>query len=136
MTVSRIIIHKNWDKNFVANDLALFKTNRPIKFAIEYSSGSFLINSVCLPQYSDELPDHAEIAGWGKTGEKEPLSSFLKKLIVPKVSNHICNRKYRKNGEVTEQMICYGGMGGADSCMVCMSYSIFMVFFSMNINFK
>jgi trypsin len=55
-------------------------------------------------------------AGWGLTQERgDELPQVLRKVVVPFVTQEICNRSYP--GEITDRMICAGfEEGGKDSC--------------------
>lgn len=118
MSVIEAIVHEKWNRNKNANDIALLRTTRPIKYSIDSESGNYSINSICLPMANSEPKGKATLAGWGKLGEKIPASHFLQKVDLPKFSLNQCIENYRGQAEVNYNMICYGGRGGQDSCMV------------------
>lgn len=61
----------------------------------------------------------AIVAGWGRTEERKPPSSSLRKVAVPIISREECfNSGYAKN-RITENMICAGYADGKkDACQV------------------
>jgi hypothetical protein len=118
MSVIEAIVHEKWNRNKNANDIALLRTTRPIKYSIDLESGNYSINSICLPIANSEPKGKATLAGWGQLGEEKPASDFLQKVDLPKFSLNQCIESYRGHAEVNYNMICYGGRGGQDSCMV------------------
>jgi len=118
ISVKKAIVHEGWDKELNSNDIALFRTSRRIRYTIDSNTGNFSINSVCLPTPKQEPKGKAILSGWGQLGVKLPASDILQKLEVPIYSRDKCIRNYKKHAVVTNNMICFGGEGGQDSCMV------------------
>ena len=119
--VSQIIIHEGWDRKTSANDIALYKTDRPIKYRIVEQTGQYIVNSICLPKKSYTEPNFAILAGWGQIGANSRQSNKLQKLQVPKFAWSQCRDNYEKLAIVDDNMLCYGGEGDKDSCYVSLA---------------
>ena len=129
MKVAKIIVHHLWDKNINTNDIALYKTEHPIRYSIEEQSGRYLVNSVCLPHKYFLEPDFAIVTGWGQMGADTEITLRLQKVTVPKFPIVNCRVHYQFLGTVTDDMFCYGGEGEKDSCLVRMNYQLFLILF-------
>ena len=114
--VAQIIVHEAWDRKSNDNDIALYKTDRPIRYKIAEESGKFLVNSICLPRESYTDPDFATVAGWGRVAANKQYMTALQKAIVPKFNLIDCLNNYQE--KITDKVICYGGGGDKDSCDV------------------
>ena len=121
MKVSEIIVHEHWDREININDIALYKTERPIRYSIDEQSGRYLINSVCLPRKEDIAPEFAVVVGWGQMEANSEITSELQKALVPIFPFKECQLNYQHLGEVNKNMFCYGGEGELDSCLVRMT---------------
>ncbi|CAG2170896.1 unnamed protein product [Oppiella nova] len=115
--VAKIIVHERWDRENNLNDIALYKTDVPIKYMINERTGRYQINSICLPRADHEMPDEALIAGWGQTSKDSYTSQVIQKLVVPLYPTDQCRLNYQNIGDITQNMVCFGGQGGRDSCM-------------------
>lgn len=124
--VSKIIVHEGWNRDTNLNDIALYKTDRPIKFEIDEKTGQYVINSICLPRDSYSEPNFGIVAGWGQFGEKTKQMMALQKLIVPRFDWQTCKNNYQELGIVDYNMFCYGGEGGRDSCLVSHRWTSFV----------
>ena len=129
MKVSEIIVHERWDKEKSLNDIALYKTQNPIKFTVD--GERYLVNSICLPQETDGEPPFALIIGWGQQSAEGNSVLKLQKALLPLYSKAKCKKNYETLGSVTDNQFCYGGGGDLDSCSVCFCYFIqdYSVFF-------
>jgi secreted trypsin-like serine protease len=55
--------------------------------------------------------------GWGTLSEGGASPNDLRQVVVPVLSNQVCNRPVSYNGTITKRMICAGLLdGGKDSC--------------------
>uniref|UniRef100_A0A3P9MKG8 Peptidase S1 domain-containing protein n=1 Tax=Oryzias latipes TaxID=8090 RepID=A0A3P9MKG8_ORYLA len=104
-TVSRIIVHPNYNSPLNDNDVALLKLTSPVTF-------NDYISPVCLAAQGSDFPGGttAWVTGFGtlSSGGQEVT------LSVPVVNNTQCNSSY---GIITSNMICAGlTEGGKDSC--------------------
>ncbi|XP_054165140.1 plasma kallikrein-like [Oppia nitens] len=112
----------NNDDNYA--DIALIKLDRPLRYRKIY--GYYLVNSVCLPNISDNFysTTYATLSGWGQYRYRDPIygawvykeTKILHKVDgMPIVSEKACRQHYRDsqfnlsryitNGSV----VCSGG---------------------------
>uniref|UniRef100_A0A3P9LD91 Peptidase S1 domain-containing protein n=1 Tax=Oryzias latipes TaxID=8090 RepID=A0A3P9LD91_ORYLA len=113
-TVSRIIVHPNYNSPLNDNDVALLKLTSPVTF-------NDYISPVCLAAQGSDFPGGttAWVTGFGtlSSGGQEvtcSAPSTLQEVSVPVVNNTQCNSSY---GIITSNMICAGlTEGGKDSC--------------------
>uniref|UniRef100_A0A3P9J6H3 Peptidase S1 domain-containing protein n=1 Tax=Oryzias latipes TaxID=8090 RepID=A0A3P9J6H3_ORYLA len=114
LSVSKIIVHPNYDSRTNNNDLTLLKLASPVTF-------NDYIRPVCLAAAGSDFPGGTSswVTGFGtlSSGDDQrirPLASTLQEVNIPIVSNTQCNSAY---GGITNQMICAGlTTGGLDSC--------------------
>ena len=115
----QIIVHEEWDRVNNYNDIALYKTDRPIRYRIDEKSRQFIVNNICLPDPGqDDFPYEAVIAGWGRPDADEKEVAILRKGFVPIFPWVQCKENYKRIGDIDKNMVCYGGEGDVDSCMV------------------
>ncbi|XP_021966516.1 trypsin-1 isoform X2 [Folsomia candida] len=111
--VEEIIMHAEYDRNKIKNDIALLKLSQPVDIVNT-------IRPVCLPADSSESYDNekAIVAGWGATEQGGSVSSTLQKVVVPIIPNKVCNWRTLYLGQITDTQICAGELssGGKDSC--------------------
>ncbi|XP_035853266.1 testisin-like isoform X2 [Sander lucioperca] len=105
-TVSKIIIHPDYNNVPFNNDIALMKLSSPVNFT-DY------IRPVCLAsnfsQFHNSTPCWA--TGWGTLGKDEPLVAFdsLQEVQIPVIGNKQCSCDYLPEGlNITDKMICAG----------------------------
>ncbi|XP_038158952.1 transmembrane protease serine 9-like [Cyprinodon tularosa] len=116
-TVTRIIIHPEYNKPRFNNDIALLKMSEPVVF-------SNYISPVCLAAFNSTFNngEDAWVTGWGKIGFHEPLPSPGKLLEVDAkiVGTPQCNCDYSNTDvdSITDNMICAGFReGGKGTCL-------------------
>ncbi|XP_021958690.1 trypsin-1 isoform X1 [Folsomia candida] len=111
--VEEIIMHQDYDRNKIKNDIALLKLAQPVDIVNT-------IRPVCLPADGSESYDNekAIVAGWGATEQGGSVSSTLQKVVVPIIPNKVCNWRTLYLGQITDTQICAGELssGGKDSC--------------------
>jgi transmembrane serine protease 3 len=111
----RTIYHPQYDPDTTANDIAIIKLEKPIKF-------SSTVQPACLPAVGEVVPDNvqATVAGWGLTREGgADTSNILMQVGVPTIGNHDCDSQYRSQRIKIDQsqMLCAGyKQGGKDAC--------------------
>ncbi|XP_078088504.1 coagulation factor VII-like [Mustelus asterias] len=111
--VSRMIIHKNYNKITIDNDIALLKLDVPVVLD-DYAV------PVCLPEPSFVLRQLRQIrfstvSGWGRRLEDGIVASTLQKLQVPRVRTSVCRQT--TDNIITENMFCAGYLTEMrDSC--------------------
>ncbi|KAF5299444.1 hypothetical protein FQR65_LT01024 [Abscondita terminalis] len=76
--IKNVFAHKLFDKATYNNDIAILEIDTPLFFDAR-------IQPACLPSsaLTDYTGQFAVVAGWGRTGEKEEVSTILKKVVVP-----------------------------------------------------
>ncbi|KAF2365068.1 Serine proteases trypsin domain [Trinorchestia longiramus] len=106
-TVVRIVIHEDFHRNTMINDISLLFFEKPLEFN-SYVSG------VTLPAQFEEFSGDALISGWGTLELGGDTPNILQKVTVPIVSDASCRKSYGA-GEIADSMIC-AGEEGKDSC--------------------
>ncbi|XP_072312155.1 polyserase-2-like [Eucyclogobius newberryi] len=112
-SVSKIILHPNYDSFTSDNDVALLRLSSAVTF-------SDYIRPVCLAATDSVFNSGTDswVTGWGSIREGEPLPfpETLQEVEVPVVGNRQCNC-LNGVGTITDNMICAGLLaGGKDSC--------------------
>ncbi|XP_036971411.1 proproteinase E-like [Acanthopagrus latus] len=104
--VLRIIVHPNWDIDFVAdgNDLALLKLD---KSPIMNDS----VGVACLPAAGEILAHGTScyISGWGNLYTHGPMPDKLQQALLPVVEHSVCTQSDWWGGTVKSTMVCAGG---------------------------
>jgi len=100
--VEKPIVHEEYDKIRVINDIALLKLQDPVDFNKHPN-----IRPICLPSNSREnyAGSRAIVAGWGMTGEHEDVSDVLLEANVTVISDNECRRIYSGNN-IHDSVIC------------------------------
>ncbi|XP_066304568.1 enteropeptidase-like [Branchiostoma lanceolatum] len=111
-SLSRVIVHEEYDDNAINKDLTLLKLSRPATL------GQY-IHIACLPEHAADDPPAGTTCvttGWGDT-QGTGDDHQLKQARVPLVSNEECNRAGSYDGEISQYMMCAGFQeGGHDAC--------------------
>ncbi|XP_059482693.1 trypsin-1-like [Neocloeon triangulifer] len=109
-SVAKIIHHNKYNPSTFNNDIALLRMDKevPIK-------GNLL--PACMPTPGKRFTNEdALVTGWGKTAENRPVSTVLREVTVPIMSNSKC-QSYYGTSQITDNMLCAGFKeGGRDSC--------------------
>lgn len=111
--IRTIIRHRNYGSGGTYNnDIALLKLDQDINLA-------GIIRPVCLPTVGRSFTGYNGIAvGWGATQEHGQVTSKLREVEVPILSNIAC-RRTGYGTKITDNMLCAGFLqGGKDSCQV------------------
>merc|ERR1719430_1188926 len=100
--VEKYIVHEQYDKHKLRNDIALLKLQDPVDFNKHPN-----IRPICLPSNSREnyAGSRAIIAGWGDTGEHEDYSEVLLEANVTVISDNECRRIFSGNN-IHDSVIC------------------------------
>lgn len=115
--VAEIIIHENYYKGGLFNDIALLILATPVDL-IEN------VNTACLPP-QDFLFDGSRCfaSGWGKDlwGKEGKYQVILKKIDLPIIPRQPCTEKLRltrlgHHFNLHQSFICAGGERGKDTC--------------------
>ncbi|MEM8859980.1 MAG: serine protease [Chloroflexota bacterium] len=110
--VSQVISHPNYDSFSFNNDIALLRLSTPITVSCSVNTIGYATSSDSATFAAGNL---ATVTGWGATSEGGSVTSGLREVDVPIVSNSVCNSVY--GNSITGNMICAGFSGGGkDSC--------------------
>lgn len=111
MSLSRKIVHPDYDSSQLSFDVAILELKTPLVFSEK-------VNKIDLPS-EEELAENTTVVvtGYGVTDVKKSRRR-LQVVEVPIVSREKCRNAY--GAVVTDDMICAGklGVGGQDSCYV------------------
>jgi len=107
--VDKVIVHEQYTRKPLVNDIALLKLQDPVDFNKHPN-----IRPICLPSNSREnyAGSRAIVAGWGKTGEKEGNSDVLLEANVTVISDKECRRIYSGNN-IHDSVICVKTTGSS-----------------------
>lgn len=113
-TISRLIIHAQYNDDTSQNDIAVLHFVAPLTFGPT-------VQAVRLPRPNTLVPYGrlANVTGWGLTrfGDNTSASQRLMLVSKPLVTNAVCNAASSYNGRITPDMICAGfPQGGRDAC--------------------
>lgn len=116
MLVEEVIIHDNYHRTSLKNDIALL-------FLSKSYQASANINTICLSDPDLKIiEDRCIVSGWGKTAfKKGSYSSILRKIEVPIVDRQRCLNTLRSTElgpvyRLHESIMCAGGEKGRDAC--------------------
>jgi len=87
--VDKVIVHEQYTRKPLVNDIALLKLQDPVDFNKHPN-----IRPICLPSNNSEnyAGSRSIIAGWGRTGEHEDVSEVLLEANVTVLSDAECKR--------------------------------------------
>ena len=103
--VEQIIIHEDYNKRTIDNDIALLKLEDPI----DCSEG---VGPICLPEEfttEDYKDTTAWYTGWGTTAYGGDSSNMLQEVEIPVKTTEECKKIFDVNNmgnRITENMIC------------------------------
>ncbi|KAG6459175.1 hypothetical protein O3G_MSEX011240 [Manduca sexta] len=116
--VSRIVVHKDFNKGNLFYDVALLFLNSPMDLAPN-------VGLACLPKARERATAGTRCfaSGWGKDkfGKDGRYQVILKKIEVPVVDRNTCRDQLRKTRlgryfELHSSFMCAGGEPGRDTC--------------------
>ncbi|XP_067004599.2 phenoloxidase-activating factor 2 [Anabrus simplex] len=115
--VSRIILHPNFTKGSLFNDMALLELESPFQEAIN-------VGIVCLPEPGALFDRQRCLAtGWGRDafGREGKVQTTLRKVDLPIVESSTCQSSLRTTRlgiffRLNKSFICAGGEGEKDTC--------------------
>jgi len=112
--ISRSITHINFDKTSYEYDIAVLKMSS----AVDFKPNAI---PICLPQNNDKLVGKTgSVTGWGRRSEYGQISTILREVQLPIISNKQCMSMYRSSGQnewIPNIFLCAGtARGGRDSC--------------------
>jgi len=102
------------DYGNIFNDVAILKLEKPLKFNDN-------VQPICLPKSGIKLKNGQMfvVAGWGDLKEDAQTgSNVVRQLVVPKISDKVCDSYEFYNGALTRgtEFCCGYAAGGKDSC--------------------
>ncbi|XP_066430964.1 chymotrypsin-like elastase family member 2A [Eleutherodactylus coqui] len=112
LKLQNIIIHENYSNGQFQNDIALLRLSSPVSFTP-------YIQSVCLPDALDVLPDNSScyVTGWGARTDGGSLSSVLQQAELKIIPPTLCSSSHVYGYHIKPSMICAGYIDGkTDSC--------------------
>ena len=112
-----VVVHENYYKAALHNDMALLFMDRPVT-PVE------TIGFICLPPQNYKFENTRCVAsGWGKDvfGKEGKYQVILKKIDLPIVPNQLCQSQLRKTRlgarfQLHPSFICAGGEANRDTC--------------------
>jgi len=112
--MNTVIIHPQYNAATFNNDIAIVKLITPLTFNNN-------VKNACLPESSFAPQSKAVVSGWGTTinGDDNSVSSWLKYVAVPFITNNKCVRPHTNyfSNQITSNMVCAGFFTGeVDSC--------------------
>ncbi|KAI3388010.1 hypothetical protein SNEBB_010313 [Seison nebaliae] len=107
--MTSMIIHEDYDKNTLKNDIALIVVNSP--FSLEFDE----IEPICVPTLAHSLNDELTVTGWGVADEEtHPIT--LKETKLQVLSEGVCKENFRNPFHLSQQ-ICAGDIENEkDAC--------------------
>ncbi|XP_022102121.1 suppressor of tumorigenicity 14 protein homolog [Acanthaster planci] len=112
--VSQVIIHEGYNEVTSDNDIAVMVLSNPLP-----ATNNF-VNFACLDLNSTRAFDATSncfTSGFGALSSGGSLATILQEANVPLIPRATCNGPNNYDGEVTNNMLCAGFVGGGiDSC--------------------
>jgi transmembrane serine protease 3 len=86
---AKVVMHQDYDTQTIANDIAIIKLSRPVKF-------SQTIQPFCLPPHNYRVPAGTKgtVAGWGYMRHGGDPADKLQQVVVPVTDHETCNAHY------------------------------------------
>lgn len=104
-TVSKVVLHPDFDAPTFNNDVALIKVDRPFNLRSSFS----IVRPICYEPGIPVLPyDIATVAGFGAKNYREPTEARLHQTDIAIIDRGLCNKSFDE--KITNNMICAGGM--------------------------
>lgn len=112
--LAKVSVHERFDVSNFNNDIAILELSREVHIDGEGE----LARTVCLPgaerEYAGQM---GTVTGWGRTGERRPVSDVLRKVEVALMSEEDCKKAGYPSTRITDNMICAGFPKGLkDAC--------------------
>ncbi|XP_068996675.1 transmembrane protease serine 11D [Embiotoca jacksoni] len=113
-SITKVIIHENYDDNTSDNDVTLLLLSIPFSFTDH-------VQPVCIPHNETHEStlnfSHCFISGWGSSYYNGRMMDRLQEAEVKLIDTRTCNLTSWYDGLITENMMCAGlESGAADAC--------------------
>ncbi|XP_056633937.1 brachyurin-like [Diorhabda sublineata] len=109
LLASNIILHPDWNRNRLKNDIALINLPSEIEFT------DYIKPIKIASEDLDYGKEKALVSGWGRPFDgARGISSVLREVDVPVITNSWCNLKYL--GVVGDGQVCVSGSDGKSTC--------------------
>jgi len=114
--ISKTVYHPSYNSQTQANDIAVFKLEKPISF-------SQIIQAVCLPESGEQRKegDRGVVTGWGATDENgQKYPDILQQAVLPVYNTQKCAAAYQSDKVPINAKIqfCAGyPQGKIDTCV-------------------
>nr|XP_012141182.1 PREDICTED: LOW QUALITY PROTEIN: vitamin K-dependent protein C-like [Megachile rotundata] len=116
VNVKNIVIHPQFDRDALLNDIAVLILNEPVKQSIN-------VVPICIPQQGLIFPAGTRCigTGWGKNSFGGTYQTELRKVQVPIVDRNDCQNRLRTtalgpNFQLHSSFTCAGGEANRDTC--------------------
>lgn len=109
--ISRFVNHPYYSSSTLKNDISLLHFTTPLNTNLP------TISIIPLPDKAISAPvgSLSQVSGWGATCESCSISTALRYVMIPIISNYDCNVAYE--GSVTDGMLCAAYPEGTkDAC--------------------
>lgn len=110
-TISRFVNHPYYSSSTLKNDISILHFTAPLDTNLPS------ISTIALPELDESaaVGSLSVISGWGSTCESCGISSILRYVRIPIISNQDCNEAYE--GSITDGMLCAAYTEGyRDAC--------------------
>ena len=112
--IAEMIKHPRYNPDTFDNDIAMWRLKTPADL--------HHFRTICLPRPGLQLKNPMTVAGWGVTREGNyDLSTVQQEVSVPVVTSATCKAALGKF-DITDNMLCAGGIKGQDACQVSVKY--------------
>lgn len=118
-SVSRYLMHPNYNSNSFENDISLIYLSAPFDLTVPSAKAVNLPESYTV--FDPPAGTIVTVSGWGTTSSGGSISDLLRSVDVPVVSDAECNTLYAgllNPDPIFASMLCAGDVtnGGIDSC--------------------
>jgi len=109
-TVTRFIMHEDYDYWTSVNDIAILFLDRPFQL-------TNYVQPIPLPSRMQDTRGEIVVSGWGRLSSGGPTPDILQKVQIPIVDDATCQKAYPEE-IVLPSALCAGLLeeGGKDSC--------------------
>jgi len=103
--------HEDFSLASTPNDIVLIFLDEPFEF-------TSLVNKIDLPEMNEDLTGFARVPGWSRIRKDNKISTALKKVESPIVSNEKCKKLYENTQWIVDDGTMCSGKEGNGACQV------------------